>query len=157
MAAPLEPAGPTRADPPDTADRRAGLFDLRLPVSAFALAVAGILWLAISAQISADREQAIELARRDNANLARAFEEHTLRTLTAVDQVALQVKRQVETVGTGFDLARFHAERQPAGDVVKDIAVVDAEGAVVMGTMPFNPTNLADREHVRVQIGRAHV
>lgn len=64
-----------------------------------------LLWAGVLYKIAAEarlEEQAIE---RRTMNLARVFEEHTARTLGAVDQALLFVKFQYEREGDALDIA----------------------------------------------------
>ncbi len=59
----------------------------------FALAIIAGLWIVCEAQIAREREIRISDVMRENANLARVFEEHTIRTLGYVDELVLSIKK----------------------------------------------------------------
>jgi len=52
------------------------------------------LWAAVLYKAKVEEAHVEETIRRDTMNLARAFEEHTIRTLGSVDQALLFVKYQ---------------------------------------------------------------
>lgn len=51
-------------------------------------------WSAITYKISVERETEIAQIYRNNSNLARVFEEHTIRTIQSVDQAILFLSRR---------------------------------------------------------------
>ena len=46
--------------------------------------------------VQGEREREIDIAFKETANYARMFEEHTVRTITGLDQVALFIKDSVQ-------------------------------------------------------------
>jgi hypothetical protein len=58
-------------------------------IAAFCLALVGITWSVVIAQAQLDRQKAIDNTFKQNSNLAKAFEEQTIRTLKGVDAAAL--------------------------------------------------------------------
>ena len=61
-------------------------------IQGFAAFLVILLWGTTLYEIRAERHLAITTSYRDSANLARAFEEHTIRTLKSVDQAVLFLK-----------------------------------------------------------------
>ena len=121
-----------------------------MAIIGFALLIMAGSWLAIESQISRERATKIEDVMRENANLARAFSEHTSRTLGYVNEIAIAVQKQFEVQGERFDIKTFYSELQPNPAVLRNLLITDASGMVVLSTDPTPRISLADREHVRI-------
>lgn len=126
---------------------------LPIAIGAFSLIVVMLLWSGIFALTARERERAIAETQTHNANLARAFEEHTARTLNYIDQVALVFKAQYERSGTRLDPAKFAEELHINGELINNILVTDEHDDAVLGVRAFSHANLGDREHFRVHHG----
>ena len=124
-------------------------------IVAFAAAVVILLWTAVALLVHQERENAIEQRKIENANLARAFAEHTLRTLNYIDQLSRLVTTQYQRLGMQFDMPRYFEENQVDDKLVINSVITDATGLTVLGSQRgFQPANLADREHVKVHVER---
>ena len=124
----------------------------------FALAIITGLWVVIEAQIVHDRDGRIADAMRENAKLARAFEEHTIRTLSYIDGIVLGLKDRYEAEGAKFDLPAFYRQMRPNPALLRDAVITDAAGQIIMRTL-VDPrvsqgprVSLADREHIKVHL-----
>jgi len=73
-------------------DVQARLPPFRLRVAVFCLALLGLLWTAIAAQIHDTARQRAQDALRQAENLARTLEQHTLRQIEAIDTLALVLR-----------------------------------------------------------------
>lgn len=127
---------------------------LWLPVLGAALLIfalwAGVLWK-ISTEARAE-EQELD---RHAMNLARVFEEHTVRTLSAVDQALLFVKFGIERGGAGFDLAAAVQHGMAMGQLYNQVGVIDADGVYRLPSLPgVEPVDLRDREHFQAHLER---
>ena len=124
-------------------------------VVAFTLILVAITWSAILWTISLEYDYTLRTTIKANANLARAFEEHVVRTLRQVDQVALFVKDQYEKHGADIDLQRYTAEGRIAGEIYNQVGVIDENGTYIMSNLPgFKRMHLGDREHFRAHVDR---
>lgn len=110
------------------------------------LAVIGIVWAAAIKRVSFERDDAIANAAKQNANLAIAFEEHTIRTLKGVDQSLLFVKNEYEEQGLKLNIGSMIESGALDASVFNYIGITDERGNVVLGSYEFKPTNLADGE-----------
>ena len=90
---------------------------------------------------------------RDNANLARTFDEHAARTLAYIDEILLLAKKEYETTGRRFDLPQFYREMRINPNIIRNIIVTDASGVVVLGSHGAPHISLADRPHVKFHAG----
>ena len=118
-----------------------------------AIAIIAVMWIAVEAKITQARATKISDAQRENSNLARAFEEHTIRTLEYVNEIVLSIQKQYEAKGQRFDLQTFYKEAQPNLAVVRNAVITDETGQIVLSTEPAPRLSLADREHIKVHTG----
>ena len=118
-----------------------------------AIAIIAVMWIAVEAKITQARATKISDAQRENSNLARAFEEHTIRTLGYVNEIVLSIQKQYEAKGQRFDLQTFYKEAQPNLAVVRNAVITDETGQIVLSTEPAPRLSLADREHIKVHTG----
>jgi len=110
------------------------------------LLIAGIWGMTIR-QVRIDREDAVANTMRQNANLALAFEEQTVRTLKGVDQIALIVRRAYAVRGRDLDLARLTADLHVDTGIVQILSIVDEHGEIVLSSREAGRVNYADRDH----------
>jgi len=136
--------------------RLGGLVDGGLPlvvIVVLALLLVVALWGAVLYKAEVERGQVEESIHRDTMNLARVFEEHTVRTLSSVDQVLLFVKFQYEKVGDRLDLAEAVRGGMIISDLFNQVGVISSNGIYHLSNIPnFNKVDLTDREHFRVHI-----
>ena len=118
----------------------------------FALAVITGMWAVTEAQIVRERSDQLAVAMRERANLARAFEEHTVRTLSHIDGIMLALKDRYEAEGAKFDLSAFYRQMRPNPAVLRNAVITDAAGQVILNTLPGPRMSLADREHIKVHL-----
>lgn len=145
------PQGVTRQNPAPTPLRS----DTKALVIAFSVFLLISIWAAFFHALTVERDLTLRTTIKENANLARAFEEHIVRTIRAVDQVALFVKDQYERHGTQLDLARYSAEGRIASEIYNQVGVIDENGMYIMSNLPnFKRVDLSDREHFKVHIQR---
>lgn len=124
--------------------------DMRTLLTGFvALVVAGI-WLVTLLQLEHARTRALEGARRDAQGLARVCEEHAVRTLEAADQAVTYLRFRYNALGKALDVKADLQQGLNPGDFYNLFTIVDEHGDTVLSSQPFVPTNLSDREHIRV-------
>jgi two-component sensor histidine kinase len=119
----------------------------------FAAAVVSLLWVGVEFLVMQEYNDAVERVKRENANLARAYAEHTLRTLNYVDQLSILLVAQYQKLSTQFDMPNYFEENHVDKTLVVNSVISDVSGLTVLGSQRgFQPANLADREHVRVHV-----
>ena len=118
----------------------------------FALLIITGMWAVIEAKIVHDRDDRIAEVMRQNANLARAFEEHTVRTLDYIDATLLALKERYEAEGAKVDLPAFYRQMRPNTAVLINAAITDASGQIILSAVPAQSVSLADREHFKVHL-----
>ena len=113
------------------------------------LSIAG-LWYSTETRIARAHQAAVADIMRHNANLARLFEEHTIRTLDAMDAIVIRIVRQFEAEGGALDLPKLWAGLPINPDIVLNGIITDHTGTVILGSTPPPPISLADREHINI-------
>ncbi len=129
--------------------------NVRIIIILFGVFLLSFLWLGLFYKIENERQIALADAFKDTANFARAFEEHTLRTIKSVDQAALFLKHEYEKAGSRIDIPQYIREGRFTSQPVVLLSVIDEYGNLAVSSqVPFVPSNLADREHFLVHKGR---
>jgi signal transduction histidine kinase len=117
----------------------------------FAAVLLALTWSAVEYRARADRAQHLESVVRANGNLARAFEEHTVRTLAAVDQTVLFLKHQYQRQGGRVDIAEYVREGMIVSGLFNQLGVIDENGVYALSNLPdHRRIDLSDRAHFRV-------
>jgi signal transduction histidine kinase len=127
---------------------------LVIAVVLFCLLVIASLWVAVEYVTRNERENRLREVKQENANLARVLEEHTIRTLAYVDELALLMKERFEREGAQFDLPTFFNALQVPKALVRNAVITDESGYVVLGSHGAPRTYLGDREHIHVHTER---
>jgi hypothetical protein len=125
-----------------------------LAIALFSVAVIGIAWASRLDRVEVERSQTVADAMRQNANLAIAFEEHTVRTLKGIDQALLFIKHEREEPGSKLDIGQLLTHGIIDDNLFTYIGVVDEQGDLIVGSEPFQPVNLGDREWFKVHQGQ---
>lgn len=118
-------------------------------------------WGALYLQLKADRARILQNAFLQTDNLARAFEEHSLRTVENVRQVLFSLKEIYEKRGGGVvrsfeeaanaSVARYAVRsREAQGNLFNLLSIADENGDLVLSSqVPFNPVNILARPFFR--------
>ncbi|WP_231512369.1 ATP-binding protein [Paucibacter sp. KBW04] len=123
-----------------------------------ALAAILLLWLAVSALLLLRRQEAIDGQFQQNANLARAFEEQTLRVLEAANQATLRARDGIAAGhGESSELVRFANETGLAPKILAQLSWVDNNGHLVASNLDpkawsAKGLDLSARDHIRVHL-----
>ncbi|WP_374486357.1 ATP-binding protein [Zoogloea sp.] len=137
---------------PLTAGRRVRLF---APILILVLALIGLIWGAVLYKAAAEEKMVIHSVNTENLNLARAFEEHTIRTIKSVDQAVLFLKFQYEKYGDKVNIAEYVREGMIISSIFNQLGVIDEHGMYILSNLPNHKTmDLSDREHFRVHKDR---
>jgi signal transduction histidine kinase len=108
-------------------------------------------WIGLYYKIQSERQMELDGAFKETANYARAFEEHTLRTVKGVDQIALFLEHEYEKEGSNINIARYVREGIFSNQPFMLLSIIDEDGELVSSSqVPFVPDNLKDREHFLV-------
>ena len=143
------PAHPRTASEPRFVKLRTAFAEARglLAFSAFVLAC---LWSGIGLQIHREQEQAMQAARINLANLARAFAEHTAKSIEGADQAIRFIRNEYLGHPQDLDVAGYLRDKQIIGDDYHLISVIGSDGMVSFSSRPFERVDLSDREHFKV-------
>ncbi|GAA4029434.1 sensor histidine kinase [Actimicrobium antarcticum] len=126
--------------------------DIRIALCLFAALIIGGMWTSALVQLDDARKRDIEIAQRDARSLARLFDEHANRTIESADQAVTYLRFRYNAVGAALDIAQDLKVGLNPDDIYNLFAIVDDRGDIVLSSKAFKPTNLADREHVRVHM-----
>jgi diguanylate cyclase (GGDEF)-like protein/PAS domain S-box-containing protein len=105
-------------------------------IAALGLIAIALIWLGAGQFIREDQRRAEESAALSAANLARAFEDHTLRSLRAIDQLLLFARASYRKGPAGFDLAGWLQQQNFITDIAVELSVIDADGLLVASSAP---------------------
>ena len=130
--------------------------DIRLVVCLFGTVLLCLVWGMTLQQISAGQRAHWLQAEHDARSFARVVEEHSVRTLEAADQALQWLRFRYQQLGTGLDLPGELRDGRIPGDIYNLYTVVNQHADVVLSSKSFTPTNLADREHIRVHRDGEH-
>jgi len=140
----------TRASRP--ASRRLSWF-----VAVFALSLVVVTWLAVGAILGEKRQDALAAETRQDANLASALEEQTLRVVATVDQATIRARDAIALAPAPPDLVRFANETGLVPEILTQLSFIDATGRFVTsnldpGGAKSGHVDLSSREHVRIHL-----
>lgn len=122
-------------------------------VAWFGVAVIAMVWGAIVWDLDRERSHVLGMAEGDTANLARAFEEHFLRTVAGLDQTLLYLRAEYERSPENFNLNASVANAAILRRVSVQIARIGADGILADSNVTnFARVDLSDREHFRVHL-----
>lgn len=121
-------------------------------VIGFSLVLLAMIWLAVVYEIREDREQVQDAVETQNANLARVFEEHVLRTISGIDMALLHLRERYENAPLQFAGAVDGLRLPKGSDLILQVSIVDSDGNLLFSDLgvPQVPLNIQDREHFRV-------
>lgn len=120
-------------------------------VAAFGILVLALLWLGLAWGLDRERDRVVAQAEADNANLARAFQEHIQRTVAGLDQALVYMEAAYEEDPASFRLHEMAARSTILRNVTFQLARIDAAGMLADSTVPgFAAVDLSDREHFRI-------
>ncbi len=119
------------------------------------MAVIGLLWAGIAANLADSYRQAEHQAQQDTSNLARSFEQNIVRTIGAIDQAILFIRAAYRHDPANFDLHEWARAATPPDGITFQVAMTDVRGIMTASSLERNPrpVDLSDREHIRVHFG----
>ncbi|WP_223279014.1 ATP-binding protein [Janthinobacterium lividum] len=129
-------------------------WDTRTLLSLFMAVLLAGLWSITVLQLRHAYDAAIAGAGRDARSMARVFDEHAIRTIEAADQAATYLRSRYQALGSGLDIVTDLQQGLRPGPLYNLFTIVDEQGDMVLSSRPFQPTRLADREHIRVHMQR---
>lgn len=128
---------------------------LFLPLVLLMLSLIVLVWGAVLYKARTEEALVIRSINTENLNLARAFEEHTIRTIKSVDQAVLFLKFQYERYGDKVNIAEYVREGMIINSIFNQLGVIDEHGIYVLSNLPDHKrVDLSDREHFRVHMAK---
>jgi diguanylate cyclase (GGDEF)-like protein/PAS domain S-box-containing protein len=116
-----------------------------LSVSILALALVALAWAFIGGLIRYELDDTVREVERQNANLALAFEEHSIRTIRSAVQLLQFVQHEALEHGA-IDIGELAKAGKIDGAFISQIVVLDTRGTVLIGNHDGASANLGDRE-----------
>jgi diguanylate cyclase (GGDEF)-like protein/PAS domain S-box-containing protein len=107
------------------------------------------IWTGAAHIVAEDYRRTRETALHDTANLARAFDEHVVQSLQALDQTLLIARDAYLQNGLNFDLPRWVIESKFRTDVAFNISIADRSGRIIASKITSDPVHIGDREYFR--------
>ncbi|MCX7780683.1 MAG: ATP-binding protein [Negativicutes bacterium] len=120
-------------------------------IIAFTVIMLAVVWTGLAIKMHAEKQLEIQSAFKSTDNLARIFEEHTLRTIRSADQIALLVKQQYERQGAAIDMQPFAFFQTDNAEPPIAISIVNEAGDMLQSNKnSLVYANLRDREYFKV-------
>jgi diguanylate cyclase (GGDEF)-like protein len=115
-----------------------------------------LLWASIGIAINHEYDTAKNAAMQSTANLARAFEESTRRTVGQIDQILLSARAFYSVQGDRFNFNEWARTQTLPDQMTAGIAMADSSGNVLADTLPSHrKISIADRPHFLAQLNSA--
>ncbi len=109
------------------------------------------IWAGLYYIVQNERQLEIKSAVKENANYARLFEEHTVRTINGLDQIVLDLKNRAEKDGLDIDLRRLVGEGRFSGQPFVAMGVLNKNGDLVASSQEITARiNNSDLEFFQV-------
>jgi len=132
-------------------DRDKSLPRALIVIPALTLVVLCVLWITISVRLHIEKAAVLRETEDAAGTLARSLQNHTLKTVHDVDEIALLIKYGYESAPQTFDLAQYQARGLISADTALQVTIVGADGHVLASTRKFSGVvDLSDREHFLV-------
>ena len=115
----------------------------------FGLAMIAAIWAGLLWNQYNSTQNFLALTREHGKNLASAFEESVVRSVSEIDKTLLLLRARYLLDSAHFDIHRVVTNPLYASDLVKNAALIDANGLMVnSGSSPAGKSyDLHDREH----------
>ena len=124
---------------------------LAQPAICVGVAMIVAIWVSINFHLSVEHDRSRSAAVQATGNLARAFEEHIVRTIMEADRAILLLRTSYRLTGN-FDLANSLANPSLRNDLLTQIRVFDPDGVIIAATAErsLSRVGFSDREYFRV-------
>ena len=111
------------------------------------------VWVGLYVKIQDERQLELNNASKDAANYARAFAEHTERTVRGLDEMMLFLKYQAEKEGLNVDIPQLVKENRFSNQPFLALAILNESGDLVASSnVPLQRINNSDRDFFSVHI-----
>src|SRR2546428_144566 len=122
------------------------------PAPMFGMAMIAIFWIGLAFLLSVERTKTLEDALQRGDNLARLFEENTIRLFKGVDRTLLLLRLAYEENPENFELRHWAERTSLLGDVTIQISLIGPDGFVKASASSNTepPIDVSDREPFQV-------
>jgi diguanylate cyclase (GGDEF)-like protein len=136
------------------ADPKSWLRALNQGSTLLGLAMILLVWMGLDFHLKAELATVQRDAIQNTGNLARAFEEHLVRTLKDADHTLQIVRNAYERNPATFDLVRWSNEEHALEGPTIQIAIIGPDGFISASSAGPQTTRIdvSDREHFRVHV-----
>lgn len=130
-------------------DWRLLLRSLRNATTYLGAVIIALIWVGFLWNTRAERDHALQVARENGANLARAYEENVLREVNEIDKTLLLLRARWLSDPQHFNLREVAADPRYSSDLIINITIIrpDGFGFVASGNAVGTPIDLRDRAH----------
>ncbi|WP_170292024.1 hybrid sensor histidine kinase/response regulator [Heliobacterium mobile] len=112
----------------------------------FGILLSCLIWAVIIVKVDADKDMEIQRTIRENANLARAFEEHVVSTIKNVDQTLMLLKTQYEEAPNSESIKRIVRQGIITNPIIHWYGIIDEKGSLVYSSEKVSPVDLTERK-----------
>jgi diguanylate cyclase (GGDEF)-like protein/PAS domain S-box-containing protein len=127
---------------------------IRLAIALAAFALMAMLWTIAVQRVRFERTAEIAEGAEQNAILASALEEHTVRALNSSDQTLQLIQHQYAKDGRRLNLRRLSENRTFDSSIFSFIGVANERGDTVVGSGSSAPVNPKDVEYFKAARGK---
>lgn len=122
-----------------------------LVIWGFAVILLGVSWAAIFYKIHDEREVELASVYRNDANLVRVFEEHTIRTIQSIDQAMRFLKYQYERVGDKINITDYVKDGVVSDSLFTQLGIINEKGIYSHSNLNSGiGTDVSDRDPFKV-------
>ncbi len=118
----------------------------------FGLAMIAVVWAGLLWSERNSTHNFLTVTREHGKNLASAFEESVIRSVSEIDKTLLLLRARYLLDPQDFDIRRVSTNRLYASDLVRNAALIDANGIMVNSgsSQAAQRFDLHDREHFQI-------
>jgi diguanylate cyclase (GGDEF)-like protein len=111
-----------------------------------------LIWSALLWSQSVGRENFIQSARENGDNLARAYEETVIRSVSEIDKTLLLLRARYLEDPDHFNIHAAGNDPLLSSDLIKNVALIDADGVLVSSNSAskLKSFDVRDRDYYRV-------
>jgi diguanylate cyclase (GGDEF)-like protein len=119
------------------------------PATYFGLAMIAVVWAGLLWSEHNSTRNFLTVTREHGKNLASAFEESVIRSVSEIDKTLLLLRARYLLDPQDFDIRRISTNPLYASDLVRNVALIDANGLMVNSgsSQAAQRFDLHDREH----------